>query len=182
MENPDLVLQGKGDSQGPTHSQLAECSMNARYECQMPDHSNRVVSPSRDLSDDMQEVAPASGSPLCSDVQQQSTSVCVISSRHPSLGSGCTRSTLAGTGNLCLTTISHSGQTGGKSTGLTMQENHSNCSGVAQYDLVQGFGSCQAKSLNACSAFPTLLTQPFKQISYKNMSNLNLHAWLPEPQ
>ena len=29
---------------------------------------------------------------------------------------------------------------------------------------------------------PTLLTQPFNQIPYRNLTNLNLHAWLLEPQ
>ena len=29
---------------------------------------------------------------------------------------------------------------------------------------------------------PNLLTQPFNQIPHRNLSNLNLHAWLLEPQ
>ena len=31
-------------------------------------------------------------------------------------------------------------------------------------------------------SLPSLVTQPFNQILYKNLSNLNLHAWLVEPQ
>ena len=29
---------------------------------------------------------------------------------------------------------------------------------------------------------PNLLTQPFNQTPHRNLTNLNLHAWLPEPQ
>ena len=31
-------------------------------------------------------------------------------------------------------------------------------------------------------SFPNLLTQPFNQIPHRNLTNLNLHAWLLEPQ
>ena len=37
---------------------------------------------------------------------------------------------------MCLPTSSYLGQSGGEVAGLPMQENHSNCSGVARHDLV----------------------------------------------
>ena len=52
MENHDLVLLETGNSQVPTHPRLAECGRQAIQA--RPDLSNRVVSPSRGLPDDMQ--------------------------------------------------------------------------------------------------------------------------------
>ena len=86
----------------------------------------------------MQQVAPASNRPICHEVQQQVTSVCVTGTRSPGHSSGCTQSAMGGSGCICLPTSSHIGQSGGEVTGLTMQENYSDCSGVAQHALVLG--------------------------------------------
>ena len=43
---------------------------------------------------------------------------------------------MGGSGRICLPTSSHLGQSGGEVTGIPMQENHSDCSGVAQHALV----------------------------------------------
>ena len=45
---------------------------------------------------------------------------------------------MGGTGPLCLPTSSHLGQSGGEVTGLPLQQNHSDCSRVAQHALVLG--------------------------------------------
>ena len=80
----------------------------------------------------MQQVAPASNRPICHLVQQQVAFVCVTG--H---SSGCAQSAMVGSGSIHLPTISHIGQSGDVA-GLPMQENHSDCSGVAQHALVMG--------------------------------------------
>ena len=45
---------------------------------------------------------------------------------------------MGGSGPICLPTSSHLGQSGEEVAGLPMQENHSDCSGVAQHGLVLG--------------------------------------------
>ena len=45
---------------------------------------------------------------------------------------------MGGSGRICLSTSSHLGQSGGEVAGLSMRENHSDCSGVAQHALVLG--------------------------------------------
>ena len=45
---------------------------------------------------------------------------------------------MVGSGSICFPTISHIGQSGGEVAGLPMQENHSDCSRVAQHALVLG--------------------------------------------
>ena len=44
------------------------------------------------------------------------------------------------------------------------------------------FWDMVAMSNQILLCLPNLLTQPFIQISHKNLSNLNLHTWLLEPR
>ena len=99
-----------------------------------------MVSPPRDFPGDMRQVAPARYRPIRHEVQQQVTSVRFTSTGHTCNGSGCTQSSMGGNGCLCLPTSSHLGQGGGEITGLPLQENHSDCSRMAQHALV--LGSC----------------------------------------
>ena len=79
----------------------------------------------------MQQVAPAQHRPICH-------KVCVTGTGPPGHCSGRPQSAMGGSGRLCLPTSSHLGQSGGEVAGLPMQENHSNCSRVAQHALVLG--------------------------------------------
>ena len=100
--------------------------------------------------------------------------VCVTGSRPPGMGSGCIQPLLGGPGPICLSTSSHLGQSGGEVTGLPLQQNNSDCPRVAQHALVLGSsGNVQSN--------PTVSAQHTK-LSVSNLSNLNLHAWLLEPQ
>ena len=157
----------------------AECGSGQAIQAR-PDHPNRVVSPSRGFPNNLQQVAPASNRSICHDVQQQVTSVCVTGTRSPGLSSGCTQSAMGGSGGICLSASSHLGQSGGEIAGLPVQENHSDCSRVTQHALVLGSsGHVQPIPLTLPN-LPNLLTQPFNQIPHRNMTNLNLHAWLLE--
>ena len=59
VENLDLVLQETGDPQGLTHSRPPEYGSRQTIQPR-PDHLDRVVSPSRGLPADMQQVTPVS--------------------------------------------------------------------------------------------------------------------------
>ena len=123
VEDLNLVHQETSNSQSPIHTRPAERGSRQAIKAR-PDHSNRVVSPSRGLLSYMQKVAPASGRPIYHEVQQHITSVCVTSSGSPSYGSGCTQSAMGGSGRVCLSTSSHLGQSGGEIAGHPMQEDH----------------------------------------------------------
>ena len=62
-----------------------------------------------------------------------------------------------------------------------MQHNHSDCTGMAQHALVLG-SSGNVQVPQCLTNIPNLVFQPFNQVLHKNLSNLNLHAWLLEPQ
>ena len=53
VENPELVVQEMGNSQGLTHSRPVECSSTEKAIQARPDHSDRMLSPSRSLPCDM---------------------------------------------------------------------------------------------------------------------------------
>ena len=136
VENPVLVHQKSGDPQGTSHPRPADSRQAIQA---WPDHSNRVVTSPRSVLSYMLPVAPASSGSVCHQIQQQSTPVCVTSTRPPGMGSGHTQPFLGGSGSLCLSTSSHLGQSGGKVTGPLQQANPY-CTGVAQHALVLGSG------------------------------------------
>ena len=105
----------------------------------------------------MQQVAPTSDRSICHEVQQQVTSVRVTSTGLLGSSSGCTQYAMGGSGRIRLSTNSHLGQSGGEVTGLPLQENHSDCSGVAQHALVLG-------SSDHVQSDPTEPSQPAKSV------------------
>ena len=137
VENPVLVYQAAGKPQGTSHPQPAE--RDSRQAIQTwPDHSNRVVTSSRSVPSYMLPVASASRGPVCHQVQQQTSTVCVTGPRPPGMGSGSTQPFLGGPGPIHLSTSSHLGQSGGEVTGLPLQQDNIDCPRVAQHALVLG--------------------------------------------
>ena len=157
-----------------SHPRLAE--RDSRQTIQTwPDHSDRVVTSSRSVPSYMVPVAPATSGPVCHQIQQQTTTVCLTGPRPPGMGSGCTKPILGGPGP----TGSHLGQSGGEAPGLPLQQKNSDCPRMVQHALVLGSSS----PISLClPSIPNLVSQPFNQVLHRNLSNLNLHAWLLEPQ
>ena len=139
VEDLDLVYQKSSHPQGPTHSRPAECGSRQAIQAR-PDHSDGMVPPSRGISNNLLQVAPASDRPFCHKVQQQTTSVCVSSTGLHGHCSGFPQFAMGGSGCLCLPTNSSVEQSGGEVAGLPMQEHHPDRSGVAQHALVLGSG------------------------------------------
>ena len=136
-----------------TYPRAAQCGSRQAIQTG-PDHSNRMVPPSRGFPSYMQQVAPTSDRSICHEVQQQVTSVRVTSTGLFGSSSGCTQSAMGESGCIRLPTSGHLGQSGGEVTGPPLQENHSDCSGVAQHALVLG-------SSDHVQSDPTEPAQPF---------------------
>ena len=137
LENDDLVYQKSSYTESQAHPRPSK--RDSRQTIQTgPNHSNRMVPQLRDFPGHMQPVARASSGPVCHQVQQNAPTICLSSPRPPGLGSGCSQHVVGGTGPLCFPTSSHLGQSGGEVTGLPLQQNHSDCSRVAQHALVLG--------------------------------------------
>ena len=137
MENSDLVYQETGYSQSSAHPRPSE--RDGRQAIQTgSDHSNRMVPQSRRLPSNMPPVAPTHCGPVCHQVQQQASTVCLTGPRPPVVVSGCSQPVMGRTGPVCLPTSSHLGQSGGEVAGLLLQQNHTDCTGMAQHALVLG--------------------------------------------
>ena len=137
VENPVLVYQETGNPQSMSHPRPAECDSRQAIQTR-PDHSDGMVPSPRGVQDYMLPVAPATGGPVCHQIQQQTTIVCITGSRPPGMGSGCTQPVLGKSGPICLPTSSRLGQSGGEVAGLPLQQDHSDCPRVAQHALVLG--------------------------------------------
>ena len=140
----------------PTHSRPAERGSRQAIQAR-PDHPNRVASPSRGLPLNKQQVAPAPNRLICHEVQQQVASVCVTGTGSPGHSSGCAQSAMVGSESIHLP-ISHIRQSGGEVARLPMQENHSDCSGVAQHTLVWDLVAMSSQIPLSLSILPNLLT------------------------
>ena len=175
VENPDLVYQQTGNPQSSTHPRPAECDSRQAIQTR-PNHSHRMVPSPRGLPSHMLPVAPAPSGPVCYQVQQQTSTVCITGSRFPGMGSRCTQSVLGRSGPICLLTSSHLGQSGGEVAGPPMQQNHTDCTGVAQHALVLGPSGHVQSDLTVPAQFVQSGDQPFNQSLHRNLSNLNLHA------
>ena len=139
VENLDLVFPATSNSESPTHPRPVKCHSRQTIQAGS-DHPNRVVPPSGGFSTNLQLMAPASNRSVCYEIQPQITSVCLSSTGLPGCSSGCTHSAMGGSECICLPTDRHIGQSGGETTGLPVQETHSDCPGVAQHALVLGLG------------------------------------------
>ena len=130
----------------------------------------------------MQEVAPASNRPLRHQVQLQATSVCVSSSGLPSGGSGCSHPAMGGSGRLCLSTDRHLGQVVEKLLDTPCRRLILIAPGWPNMPWFWDLVAMSSQVPLSLPHLPNLLTQPFNQIPHRNLTNLNLHAWLLEPQ
>ena len=178
VENLDLVFQEASDSQRLTHSKLAECYSRQAIQAR-PDHPDRMVSPSGGFPINMQHVAPSSNRSICHEVQQQVTSVCVTSTGSPSLGCGCTQPAWEDLDAYAFPPAAILGK---------VVEKLQDCPCKRIILIAPGWPSMPwfwdlvAMSSQIPLSLPNLMTQPFNQIPHRNLTNINLHALLLEPQ
>ena len=166
--NSVLVHQETGNSQSTSHPRPAE--RDSRQAIQTwPDHSNRMAPSSRSVQSYMLQVATATSAPVCHQVQQQTTTVCVTGSGPPGMGRGCTQPVMGKSGPIRLSTSSHLGQSGGEVAGLPLQQDYSDCPRVAQDALVLGSsGNVQSdppvSAQPAQSGVPTIQSDPTQEL------------------
>ena len=171
VENRDLVYQETGNTQSLTHPRLAECDSRQTIQTR-PNHSNRMVPSPRCLPSHLFLLAPAQSGPVCHQVQ--TSTVCFTGSRPPSMGNGCTQPVLGESGSICLPTSSHLGQSSVDVARLPMQQNNSDCTGLAQHVLVSGpSGHVQSD--------PTVPTFPAQSGNSTIQPDLTQESVKPEP-
>ena len=153
IENSDLVYQKTGYSQSLTHPRPSECDSKQAIQTGS-DHSNGMVPHSRRPPSNMSPVVPAHCGPVCHQVQQQASTVCLTGPRPPGMGSGFSQPVMGRTGSVRFFTSSHLGQSGGEVAGLPMQQNHTECTGMAQHALVLGSSGNVVRFPCVCPTYP----------------------------
>ena len=99
------------------------------------------------------------------------TNLCVSSVGSPGLSSQCTQPAMGGSESICLPTSRHLVQSGGEVVGLSMQENHSDCSGLAQHALVLGSsGHVQLDPTKPAQPAHTTIQSDSREESFKPKS------------
>ena len=135
VENPVLVYQETGNPQSTSHPRPAEHDSRQAIQT-WPDQSNRMVPAPRSVPSHMLPVAPATSGPVCHQIQQQITSVCVTGTRPLRFGQWMHSACHGKIWTHTPSTNSHLGQSVGEVTGLSMQQDHSDCPRLAQHAMV----------------------------------------------
>ena len=124
------MFQKAGYSQSSTHPQPTDHDSRQTIQAR-PKHSNRLLPQSRGLQSNMLRVVPTQSGPVCHQIQQQASIICLTGSGPPGMGSGCTQPVMGGFGHIRLPTSSYLGQTGEE----PVQQNCNDCTRVAQHAL-----------------------------------------------
>ena len=127
-------------------------------------------------------MAPASNRSICHEVQPQVTSVCLSSTGLPGCSSGCTYSAMGRSGCIRLPTDRHIGQCVGKLLDSPCKRLILIAPGWPNMPWFWDLVTMSSQVPLSLPNLPKLLTQPFNQIPHRNLTNLNLHAWLLEPR
>ena len=93
-----------------------------------------------DVCSDLPQMASSQGGPICDEVQLQTTSVCVPSSRSQSMGRGCVDPVMGGSGPTCLSPSSPPDKCSDKGSQPSVQKDDNSSPGLAEHALVLGSG------------------------------------------
>ena len=182
LENPHLVHQKSGNHQSPTYPRSSECDSSQVIQTGS-NHPNRVVSQSGDIPSNMQPVAHRPSGSVFHKVQQQAPTFHLISPRPPQAWAVDALSlSWKGLDPYVFPPAAILGK-------LVEKLQDYPCNGIILivpgwlnmpwfWDLV-----AMSSQIPLCLPnIPNLVSQPFSQVLHKNLSNLNLYAWLLEPQ
>ena len=195
MENPNLVYQETGYSKSPTHSRLADCGSRQAIQAR-PHHSNRMVSPGRGFPSNMLPVAQVPRGPISHQVCNRW--------HQPQIGLFATRfnnklaqfvspvpDPLAWVLNALslpwedldlysFPQVAILGKVVEKLQDYPCRRTILIAPGWP--NMPWDLGTMSGQIPLCLPNLPNMLTQPFNQTPLRNLSNLNLHAWLLELQ
>ena len=177
MENLDLVYQTSSNSKSPTYPRAAQCGSRQAIQTG-PDHSNRMVPPSRGFPSYMQQVAPTSD-----------LFATRFNNKLPQFVSPVPDSLAVAVDALSLPweNLDAYAFPPAAILGKVVERlQDSPCKRIILiapgWPNMPWFWDLVTMSSQIPLSLPNLLTQPFNQIPHRNLTNLNLHAWLLEPQ
>ena len=184
VENPDLVFQKTGYSKSPTHSRPAECGSRQAILAR-PDHSNRVVSPPRGLPNNMQMVAPTPDRPICYDKSLFNNKMAQFVSPVPDPLAWAVDALSLPWEDLdpyAFPLVAILGKVVEKLQDHPCKKIILIAPGWPNMPWFWDLVTMSSQIPLCMPKLSNLVTQPFYQTPHRKLSNLNLHAWLLEPQ
>ena len=181
MENLELVYQTSSNSKSSAHSGMAKRGSRQALPFRT-DHSDRMVPPSRGVSSYMPQMAPTSDRSICHEVQPQVTSLRITSTGPLGSSSGCTQSPLGGSGRIRFPPAASLGKVVERLQDYPCRRIILIAPGWPNMPWFWDLVTMSSQIPLSLPNLPNLLTQPFNQIPHRNLTNLNLHTWLLEPQ
>ena len=181
MATPVRVQSETGCPEGQAHPWSSKCDCRQVVSAR-PNHSDRMVPSSGGVRPPGSELAPSGH--VCNKVQLQTSPICVSSAGPQCLGIGRPDSLLGEPGHVCLSPSVVTGQGGQQTIGPSLQESDPNSPGLAQHAMVLGSGGTVVldSSLPPHSSRPTDTAIQQGMACHRDLTNLNLHAWLLEPR
>ena len=181
MVTPVLVQSETSSPKGQTHPWSSECDCR-QIVSSRPSHSDRMVTSPRGLRPPSSDLAPSPGGHVCNKVQLQTSPICVSSAGPQCLGSGRPNSLVGKPGHVCFPPVSLLGKVVSKLSDHLYKRVILIAPGWPNmpwfWDLVE-----LSSQIPLClPSHPDLVTQPFNKARHRNLTNLNLHAWLLEPR
>ena len=181
MENTELVCQKSSNSQSLTYPRSSKC--HSRQAIQTgSDHSNRMVPQSRDIQSNMQPVAQTPSGPFCHQVQQQASAIVSPVPGPQAWAVDALNLSWEELNPYAFPPTAILGKVVEKLQDYPCNRLILIAPGWPNmpwfWDLV-----AMSSQIPLCLPnIPDLVSQPFNQALHRNLSNLNLHAWLLEPQ
>ena len=172
MATPLLVQSETGGTKGQAHPWSSECDCRQAVSSR-PSHSDRMVT---------SDLAPSPSGHVCNKVQLQNSPVRVPSAGSQCMGSGRPNSLLGKPRHVYFSPSVVTGQSDQQTVGPSLQESDPNSSGLAQHAMVLGPGGTVVSDPSLPTQSFQVVTQPFNKARHRNLTNLNLHAWLLEPR
>ena len=181
VENLNLVFPQTGDPKGPAYPGPPQCDSRQAIQTGS-DHPNRMVPPTSSFSTTMHTMAPASDRPICHEVNRKLPQfVCPV---PDTLAVAVDALTLpwddldayAFPPTAILSKVVEKLLDSPCKRLILIAPGWPNMPWF--WDLV----AMSSRAPLSLPNLPNLLTQPFNQIPHRNLTNLNLHAWLLEPQ
>ena len=139
VETSVLVPSQGHSPEGKAHSRSLECDSRQAIQAQSSD-SDRVFHGSAGVQSVVLQVGPSAGGLVCHKVQSQAPQIRLSGSGPGGLGSGCSESTLGGSGHLCLSSSVPAQPGGIQVGGSRLLQDDPDCSRLAKHALVLGPG------------------------------------------
>ena len=162
------------------HPRPLECNSGQVIQTR-PGDPNRMVPISAGVQSLVLKMGPTACGPICNPVQSQTPQNCVTGTGPDSLGGRRLESDMGKSGCLCLSSVSLLNQV---ITKIVDQGCRRMILIAPGWPNMPWFWDLVELSVQIPFRLPLqkdLVTQPFNRLPHRNLSNLNLHAWLLEP-